>query len=172
MVIEPIELLLPKIMKRYNKHPMGWNVLRDYKGNILVLGPSNGYMLKMIPLNPQEHTGVGMKIDNSNELQTLVESAPSYGFRPLSTWQTERLVNSFHQEEKQQRLISKLLKKNPVSIPELKTKQPEVVLSGPLIGHPDLSTISKSQRELETKLKIESIKFFKKKYPYRASIYG
>jgi len=29
-----------------------------------------------------------------------------------------------------------------------------------------------SQRELEAKLKIESLKLFKKKYPYRASIYG
>jgi len=172
VVTEPIESLLPKIMKRYNKQPVGWNVLRDYKGNVLVLGPNDGYMLKMIPLNPQEHTGVGIKIDDSNELQRLVEGAPSYGFRPLSTKQTERLVNSFRQREKQQRLISKLLEKNPISIPELEKKKSKAVLGGPFIGHPDLSTISESQRELETKLKIESLKLFKKKYSYRASIYG
>ena len=171
MVTEPIESLLPKIMKRYNKHPVGWNVLRDYKGNVLVLGPKDGYMLKIISLNPQEHTGVGIKIDDSNEMQRLVEGAPSYGFRPLSTKQTERLVNSFRQGEKQQRLISKLLEKNPVSIPELEKKKSKVFLDGPFIGHPDLSTISKSQRELENKLKIESLKLFKKKYSYRTSVY-
>ena len=172
MATEQIESLLPKIMKRYNKHPTGWNVFRDYKGNFLVLGPNDGYMLKMIPLNPQEHTGVGIKIDDSNEMQKLVEGAPSYGFRPLSTKQTERLVNSFNQAEKQQRLISKLLEKNPVSIQELKQKKSNTILGGPFIGHPDLSTISESQRELETKLKIESLKMFRKKYSYRASIYG
>ena len=172
MTTEPIESLLPKIMKQYNKRPVGWNVLRDYKGNFLVLGPSEGYMLKMIPLNPQEHTGVGIEIDDLDELRMLVEGAPSYGFRPLSTKQTERLVNSFRQGEKQHRLISKLLEKNPVSIPELEQKKPKAVLGGPFIGHPDLSTISESQRKLETKLKIESLKLFKIKYPYRASIYG
>ncbi|KON32780.1 hypothetical protein AC477_02455 [miscellaneous Crenarchaeota group-1 archaeon SG8-32-1] len=172
MTTEPIESLLPKIMKRYNKHPLGWNVFRDYKGNFLVLGPNDGYMLKMIPLNPQEHTGVGIKIDDSNEMQRLVEGAPLYGFRPLSTKQTERLVNSLSQGEKQQRLISKLLEKNPVSIPELEKKKSNAILGGPFIGHPDLSNISESQRELEKKLKIESLKLFRKKYSYRASIYG
>ena len=172
MVTEPIESLLPKIMNRYNKHPLGWNVFRDYKGNFLVLGQNDGYMLKMIPLNPQEYTGVGIKIDDSNEMQRLVEGAPSYGFRPLSTKQTERLVNSFSQGEKQQRLISKLLTQKPVSIPELEKKKSNAILGGPFIGHPDLSTISENQRELETKLKIESLKLFKKKYSYRAAIYG
>src|SRR4030066_1595943 len=128
-------------MKQYNKRPVGWNVLRDYKGNFLVLGPSDGYMLKMIPLNPQEHTGVGIKIDDLDELRMLVEGAPSYGFRPLSTKQTEILVNSFRQGEKQHRLISKLLEKDPVSIPELEKEKPEAVLGGPFIEHPDLSSI-------------------------------
>jgi hypothetical protein len=169
---EPIESLMPKIVSRYNNHPVGWNVFRDSKGNFLILGPSDGYMLKLIPLNPQEHTGVGIKIDDTDEIRRLVEGTPSYGFRPLSTKQTERLVNSFSQGDKQHRLISKLLEKNPVSIPELAKKKTKMVLGGPFIGHPDLSTISKSQRELETKLKIESLKLFKRKYSYRASIYG
>jgi hypothetical protein len=172
VVTEPIESLIPKIVKRYNNHPVGWNVFKDYKGNFLVLGPSDGYMLKMIPLNPQEYIGVGAKIDDSDEMQKLVEGAPSYGFRPLSTKQTERLLNGLRQEEKQHRLVSELLDKNPVSIPELEKKKPKAVLNGPFIGHPDLSTISESQRKLEAKLKIESLKLFKKKYAYRAAIYG
>jgi hypothetical protein len=172
VVTEPIESLIPKIVKRYNDRPLGWNVLRDYKGNFLVLGPTDGYMLKMVPLNPQEFTGVGIKIDDPNEMRKFVEGAPSYGFRPLSTSQTKRLVNSFRQREKQDRLISKLLEKKPISIPELQKKKPKSVLGGPFIGHPDLSTISERQRELERKLKIESMKLFRMKYPHRASIYG
>ena len=172
MVTEPIELLMPKIVKRYNNHPGGWNVLIDYKGNILILGPSEGYMLKMIPLNPQKYTGVGMKISDSDEMQRLVGGAPSYGLRPLSTRQTKSILDSFRQGEDQYKLISKLFKKNPISITELEKKKPKSILSGPFIGHPDLGTISESQRELEAKLKIESLKLFKRKFPYRASIYG
>ena len=172
MVTEPIESLMPKIVKRYNNHPGGWNFLIDYKGNILILGPSEGYMLKIIPLNPQKHTGVGMKISDSDEMQRLVGGAPSYGFSPLSTRQIESILDSHRQGEDQHKLISKLLEKKPNSIPELEKKKPQAVLSGPFIGHPDLSTISENQKELETKLKIEALKLFKRKYPYRASIYG
>ena len=163
MVTEPIESLIPKIMRQYNNRPVGWNVLRDYKGNFLVLSPSDGYMLKMIPLNPHEHTGIGIKIDNSNDIRRLVKGAPSYGFRPLSTTQTERLLHSFRQGETPHSLISKLLEQKPVAIPELATNKPKAVLNGPFIGHPDLSTISASQRELEATLKIASLKLFKKK---------
>jgi hypothetical protein len=172
VVTEPIESLMPKILKRYNNHPGGWNFLIDYKGNILILGPNEGYMLKMIPLNPQKHTGVGMKVSSLDEIQRLVGGAPSYGFRPLSTRQTESILDSLRQGENQHKLISKLLEKNPISIPDLEKKKPQAVLSGPFIGHPDLSSISKSQKELEAKLKIEALKLFKRKYPYRASIYG
>jgi hypothetical protein len=172
VVTEPIESLMPKIVKRYNNHPRGWNVLIDYKGNILILSPSEGYMLKMIPLNPQKYTGVGMKISDSDEMRSLVRGAPSYGFRPLSTRQTGSMLDSFRQGEDQHKLISKLLQKNPLAIPMLEKKKPKAILSGPFIGHPDLSTISESQRELEAKLKIESLKLFKRKFPYRASIYG
>lgn len=172
MPIEPIESLIPKIFKRYNDHPVGWNVLRDHKGNFLILGPNKGYMLKILPINPQESTGVGIPIENSNQIKRIIDGAPSYGFRPLSTRQTEMLVNSFRQGENQNKLISKLLEKNPVSIPELDQKKPKSILGGPFIRHPDLSTISESQRILEWKLKIESLKMFKTKYPQRASIYG
>jgi hypothetical protein len=111
VVTESIESLMPKIVKRYNNHPGGWNVLIDYKGNMLILGPSEGYMLRMIPLNPQKYTGVGMKIIDSDEMQSLVGGAPSYGFRPLSTRQMESMLDSFRQGEDQHKLISKLLEK-------------------------------------------------------------
>lgn len=160
-----------KIMNRYDGRPIGWNVLTDYKGNVLVLGPKEGYMLKMVSINPKKHTGVGMKIDDPHEMRRLVEGAPSWGFRPLSTMQTKELLNRFRHSEERNGLVSKILERKPVSTRELKKKRPKAVLSGPFIGYPDLSTISKSQRELELKLKIEAEKLFRKKYPYRATIY-
>lgn len=172
VITEPIESLLRKIMNRYNSQPEGWIIMTDHKGNLLVLGPNDGYMLRIIPINPQEHTGVGVKIDKPQEIQRFVNGAPSYGFRPLSTGQTRKLLNGFSEGQKQHRLISEFLERKPVSIPELNKRKPKVVLSGPFISHPDLSTISESQRLLEAKLKIESEKLFRKRYPLRASIYG
>jgi hypothetical protein len=58
VAIEPIESLMNKIMNRYDGRPIGWNVLTDYKGNVLVLSPKEGYMLKMVSINPKKHTGV------------------------------------------------------------------------------------------------------------------
>ena len=171
MITEPIESLMFKIMNRYNNQPEGWSVLTDHKGNLMVLGPNDGYMMRMIPINPQEHTGVGVKIDNPQEIRKFVNGSPSYGFRTLSTGQTKKLLNGFRQGE-QHRVVSELLEKKPLSIPELQKRKPKVVLGGPFIRHPDLSTISESQRLLEAKLKVESEKLFRKKYPLRASIYG
>jgi len=48
VITEPIESLMPKIMNQYNNRPEGWSVLTDYKGNLLVLGPNDGYMLRTI----------------------------------------------------------------------------------------------------------------------------
>lgn len=172
MITEPIESLMPKIMSQYNNRPEGWSVLTDYKGNLLVLSPNCGYMLRMIPINPQEHMGVGMKIDNPQEIRRFVKGAPSYGFRPLSIGQTKKLLNDFRRGKEQQTVVSELLERKPLSIPELQKKKPKVVLGGPFIGHPDLGAISESQRLLEAKLKIECEKLFRKKYPLRASIYG
>lgn len=159
-------------MNQYNNQPVGWTVLADPKGNLLVLGPNNGYMLKMLHLNPQEYTGVGIEIEDTENLRRVVEQGPSYGFRPLSNKQSRELMNSFKERDKQASLISELLNTKPVPTWELEKKKPSTVITGPIIAHPNLSTISKSQRELEWKLKSEANKLFRKKYPHRAAIYG
>ena len=158
-------------MDRYNKHPVGWTVLRDFKGNVLVTGPKEGYMLKIITINPQEYTGIGMKIDNPRELRTLVEGAPLFGYRPLAKMQVEELLNSFRHRDRSSRLISEILEKKPVPTLEVHKKSPIAVLAGPVLAHPDLTTISKSQRELELKLRVGAEKLFRQKYPHRAEMY-
>jgi len=168
---EPVELLANKIMDRYNKHPVGWTVLRDLKGNVLVSGSNEGYMLKIIMINPQEYTGIGVKIDNPSELRALVEGAPLFGYRPLASGQIEELLTSFRRGKQHNNLISEILEKNPVPTLEIQKKRPTAVLTGPVIAHPDLTTISKSQRELELKLRIGAEKLFRQKYPHRAEMY-
>jgi hypothetical protein len=169
--VEPVELLADKIMDRYNKHPVGWAVLRDFKGNVLVAGPEEGYMLKIITINPQEYTGIGVKIECPRELRTLVEGSPLFGYRPLTKMRAEELLNSFWHRERQSRFVSEILEEKPVPTLEIEKKRPNAVLSGPIIAHPDISTISKSQRELELKLRIGAEKLFREKYPHRAEMY-
>jgi hypothetical protein len=168
---EPVDFLAKKIMDRYNRHPVGWTVLRDLKGNVLVTGPKEGYMLKMITINPQEYTGIGVQIDNPRELRTLVEGAPLFGYRPLARIQAEELLNSFRNGRHKEGLISEILERKPIPALEIEKKRPSAVLTGPIIAHPDLSTISKSQRELEMKLRIGAEKLFREKYPHRAEMY-
>jgi len=169
---EPIESLMRRIIDQYNKKPEGWSVLTDHKGNVLVLGPRMGYRLKLIPLNPQEYTGVGVSIGDAKEIRKVVEGVPSYGFRPLSGMETKKLLSTIHQRDAvQNRLIKELLGIKPVPTWELQKKETKTVLGGPVITHPNLSAISKSQRELEVKLAVEAYKLFRKKYPGRAAIY-
>jgi hypothetical protein len=168
---EPVELLANKIMDRYNKHPVGWRVLRDFRGNVLVTGPKEGYMLKIIMINPQEYTGIGVKIDKPRELRALVEGAPLFGYRPLTNVQTRELLASFRQRERQNRIISEILEREPGPMLEMDKNRMDAILSGPIIAHPDLSAISKSQRELELKLRIGAEKLFREKYPHRAEMY-
>jgi hypothetical protein len=58
VAIEPIKSLMNEIMSQYNGRPIDWNVLTDYKGNVLILGPKEGYMLKMVSINPKKYTGL------------------------------------------------------------------------------------------------------------------
>ena len=171
MSFEPVELLAKKIMDQYNKHPVGWTVLRDFKGNVLVTGSKEGYMLKMIMINPQEYTGIGVKIDSPRELRTIAEGAPLFGYRPLGNEQVRELLTSFRHGRHQNRLISEILERKPIPTLDLRKNRPSAVLTGPVLTHPDLSTISKSQRELELKLRIGAEKLFREKYPHRAEMY-
>jgi hypothetical protein len=170
--VEPIESLMRRIMRQYNEEPEGWSVLTDHKGSVLVLGSRMGYRLKLIPLNPQEYTGVGVRIGSTKELRKIVEGVPSYGFRPLSGMETKKLLSTIHQRGAvQHRLIQRLLGMKPVPTWELEKKVAKTVLTGPVIAHPNLSAISESQRELEMKLAVEADRVFRKKYPGRAAIY-
>ena len=172
MSAQTIESLMNRIMNQYNRKPEGWTVLVDFKGNVLVMGPKEGYRLKMIHLNPYEYTGVGIKIEGPEKVRRLVEGGPSYGFRPLSSKQAKELLKNFHEGDLQNKVVREVLETKPVPTWELEKKKPKAFLSGPIIAHPNLATISNSQRKLEAKLAAEADKLFRKKYPHRAAMYG
>jgi hypothetical protein len=169
---EPLDSLLKEILNRYNENPKGWRVFADAKGNMLVLGPGTGYRLKLLSINPAEVTGVGVDIP-MDETQGMPLGVPSYGYRPLSLGDVARLFSSLHQNgPAPQGLIDGLLGIKPVPTWDLKGESSRGVLTGPIIAHPDLASISRGQRELDAKLTLEANKLFRARYPFRAGIYG
>jgi hypothetical protein len=169
---EPLDSLLKEILNRYNENPKGWRVFADAKGNMLVLGPGTGYRLKLLSVNPAEFTGVGVDI-SMDEAQGMSLGVPSYGYRPLSLGDVARLFSSLHQNAPVMRgLIDGLLGIKPVPTWDLKGESSRGVLTGPIIAHPDLASISRGQRELDVKLTLEANRLFRARYPFRAGIYG
>lgn len=174
MRFEAIETLTKKILDEYNRNPVGWKVLADLKGNVIILGPKGCYQLRLVPINPMEYMGVGTKMPNSEGLSSITEASPPYGFRPLSIKATKKLLTATRQYNSilTGKLIRKFLGIRPVSIETIMQEKPGSILSGPVITLSSLNLISEKQRKLEFKLAKEADKLFRKRYPYRASIYG
>lgn len=172
MDVEPIRRITEEILSQYNKRPKGWSVLADQRGNVLVLGPSSGYWLRLIWLNPREYTGAGIKVDDSEKMRRIVEGTPSYGLRPLPRGSVQKLLRAVQRNGRVEgSLAEKLLSITPVSTSELQKKSPGAILSGPIITHSDLGAISEGQRRLERKLALEAEKIFRKRHPLRSGIY-
>lgn len=171
MSVEPIEKISRRILAQYDKNPKNWTVLADRRNNLLVLGPDGGFRLKVLPLGPNRQLGVGAEVDISTDLQEIMNESSSYGFRPLSMEKARGLLTAIQQGNLERGHLKNLLGVSPVSTADLQKMRPEMILSGPVMLHPNLSTISDGQKELEKKLRIEADKLFRKKYPLRAGIY-
>ncbi|MHA1595391.1 MAG: hypothetical protein ACTSXJ_07890 [Candidatus Baldrarchaeia archaeon] len=166
----PIEEILKILLERYNKNPRGWSILIDPQGNIIVIGPNTAYRLKVIPLGPGKFTGVGVAIEEIDEIRSLLRGVPSFGIRPL----TPKHLKVIEKELIKKGTISwetlrKLTKTEPVPLnkaigdwaligPELHTTRP-------------LSEIIKGQKELEMLLQREADKLFRERFPHRAMAY-
>jgi len=169
---EPVGRVTEEILSQYNRRPKGWSVLADQRGNVFVLGPSSSYWLRLIWVNPYEYTGVGIKVDDSEKMRSIVEGAPSYGLRPLPRGSIQKILRAFQRNGSVEGgLAEELLSIKPVSTGELQKRRPDAVLSGPIITHRDLSAISEGQRRLERRLALEAEKLFRKKYPLRSGMY-
>lgn len=162
---------MKRVINRYNENPEGWNVLLDGRGHMLIVGPNINYKIRFMNINPYEYTGVGTKIETTEEIRNALKNFPHYGFRPLSKANINRMLKSIHRKGAiTKKLIKELTSIKPIPIHDLEERGGGI-LTGPIITHPDLSTISSAQRKLEAKLAIEAEKLFLRKYPSRARLY-
>lgn len=170
MQVLPIEDILKTLLEKYNKNPRGWSILVDPQGNIIVLGPKVAYRLKVIPLGPAQFTGVGVAIEDVDEIKSLIKGVPSFGVRPLTSAHLKMIEKELLEKGTiSWETLRKLTKAEPVPLnkalgslaligPELHTTRP-------------LSEIIKGQRELDLLLQREANKLFREKYPHRAMAY-
>lgn len=174
MEIKTIEEALKEILEGYNRKPKNWQIASDFRGNSLVLGPDAGYRLKTMMINPYENIGVGVMIDDSEELrQSMGENAPC-GFRPIDADMTQKvfsLMSNSQPNTEKEEMIRRVLAIDPVPTWSLGGDRIGAVVGGPFIAHPDLRMVSKRQSELDQKLELELNRLFNSKYPMRASAY-
>lgn len=164
------EEIIQEIIQRYNKKPLGWKVASDLKGNAIVIGPDFGYRLKTMMISPSENIGFGTRFE-SKDLGTSIDTGYSFGFRTVPADLFERLLKGNPTgSEGVQSIIGKILESDPIPLNRIGSGA-EGVLGGPFLQHPDLRALSKAQRELDEKLRIEVEKEFIRRYPLRASIY-
>ncbi|MFQ6077453.1 MAG: hypothetical protein ACE5Z5_15210, partial [Candidatus Bathyarchaeia archaeon] len=137
-----------------------------------VIGPSEAYSLKLVPLSPQKYTGVGIRLEEPASLRQIKERIPPAGLRPLSQRDIQRLLTSIKRSrEPEKELIFRILEREPMSTRTIEEIRPQALMTGPVIAHPDIGAISERQRELQQKLAYEADKLFRRRYPLRAGIY-
>lgn len=172
MGFEHLEELSQRIKKSYEKDPKGWNIFTDNKANVIVIGPGEAYGLKLVPISPHRFTGVGVRLEEPVSLRKIRDRIPSAGLRPLSRRDVQKLLGSIQKSREPQRdLVGRILERKPVSMRAIGEIKPRALMTGPIITHPDLGSISERQKEIQKKLAYEADKLFRKEYPMRAGIY-
>ena len=172
--IKTAEETVREIMEGYNRRPKGWQIASDFRGNTLVLGPEEGFRLKLMMISPSENLGVGTRIDDADELRRSIGTDISSGFRGLSMGAARDIFTSLDRasdDAKRQEALHRLLQIEPVSTMDLQSMDLGAIVSGPYIAHPDLRMISKRQSELDERLALAVDRSFRAKYPMRSSMY-
>lgn len=174
MEILNAEEIIKEILEQYNKRPVGWRIASDYRGNSIFIGHGKGYMIKTMMVSPQENLGVGVALEDAERLEgALGPSAPS-GFRPMGTDLAQMVLNELSRksmEKEMDQLINRILSIEPVPTWELQNEGVGGIVGGPYLAHPDLRMISRSQSELDERLRRELQNLFLAKHPLRASMF-
>jgi len=172
--VRSVEEIMKEVVGGYNRRPKGWQIASDARGNALVMGPDNGFRLKLMMVNPTESIGVGARIDDIDEVRKSIGTGLSCGFRPLSARSAQEIMESMENASaaaRGQEMVRRIMETDPVPTWKLQEGNMGAVISGPYIAHPDLRMVSKGQSELDARLSAEVDKAFRTRYPMRASIY-
>ncbi len=169
--IESADELVPRILRLYSESPRGWRVLSTPKNEMLVVGPSSAFQLKLIPLNPREVTGAGVELPESNSAIDRIRESPEYGLRPLDTLDIQKLIESISDPMSSQNHLQSIIQRDPVSPNELEKVDVEHLLAGPVFTRPDLGSMSPEMLKIQDTLERSARRIFKNKYPMRAGMY-
>lgn len=148
--MEPSDVMLERILKRYNKDPKGWNfsVGRGHENkffDILISHGKDVWQMKLDTLYKPNPLGVGIKIGRSGKLS---DSPYSFGFRPLP----EELILELSERGLSPDIIEEIMREKPRPINQIETPG---IVQGPITFSSSLDFISDRHRNLDSKLKIE-----------------
>ena len=168
---EPIEDIVPRILKDYSDEPRGWRILSTPVGDMLVLGPTSTFQLKLIPLGPQKFTGAGVEISGSKKALKRIRQTPEFGLRPLSSDEMTDLLTAFTNPETSSSKLQTILSRTPLSHEDLTHSSAEHILSGPILTRPDFGALDAEILKRQLSLDRSASDVFRQRYPMRAGMY-
>jgi hypothetical protein len=168
---EPANDIVPRILEQYAETPRGWRILSTPVGEMLVLGPESSYQLKLIPLNPYEYTGAGIEIRSKDKALDRVRSSPEYGLRPLDGNDIESLVKALSEPSMVNSHLQSIVARDPVLPTAVSDSSADLVLTGPVLRRPDLTSLGPDVLRLRHQLDLSADRIFRKQHPMRAGMF-
>jgi hypothetical protein len=169
--IEPVDEIVPRILKKYSDQPRGWRVMSTPRGEMLVVGADSAFQLKLIPLSPFKFTGAGIEVSEPSKVLDSIRSTPEYGFRPLTNGDIQGIASTLGDQEKTRVQLREIMGRDPMSIDDLGTGTIDHILSGPVLTRPELGSLSPEMLRAQDILERSALKAFRKKYPERAGMF-
>ncbi|MFW9954081.1 MAG: hypothetical protein ACFFD3_05975 [Candidatus Thorarchaeota archaeon] len=140
-------------------------------GEMLVVGPSSAFQLKLIPLNPREYTGAGAELSDSNTTIESLRSSPEFGLRPLHLTDIENLVEAMSDPVLSQKHLASIIRRDPILPADIQKQKVDHLLTGPVLTRPNLSSLSPDIMSLQRSLEKSAHRVFRDRYPMRAGMY-
>ncbi len=168
---EPIESIIPRIVRQYEEEPRGWHVLSTPSGDWLVLGPHEAYQLRLVPLDPMRYVGSGTAIDDVDRVLEATRSAPEFGLRPLNDSDLRRLMAAAEGAVALSSSVESVLGRAPRRPTAVFSSDVRHVLSGPVLVRPDLRSMSPAFSEVQEQLDRAAVDMFRTRFPERARMF-
>jgi len=167
--ITPEMKVWPEYFRAYNKKPVGWQILLGQSKSgfpeMLLRGPDKSWLIKR---DSVYKPGLAVSMEGRIDLD-MDKSAAYSGFRPVSDYLLERLINAMREEAAEERiseLIVDMMLRDPVSFRQIRRGMPPGILQGPITHTSNpLGTVIKGQEELDQKLEYEITKMRRRYAP-------